>query len=306
MNQEVGEITQALKDMGEEIRLRRESLGLSIESVRNTTLIRTKYLLAIEDGNDKEVPGAAYFKGFLKSYANALGLDGFAFSRTYQGLLDKREYSGKHPRERSRKERAPRQQDAPPKTPKPEITPPSATELSRRPRARTRRAGKKNSTLFIFLLLFIMAFGVYYGSRLGIFSKETCPVSDSDGVDDPENQGEPSIPEPPTPTLPTVARTDPSYGTTVWEVDVKPLSLLLEVLDEDDAVCWVKVIQDGETAFEGNLGRAETKQFTALERISIRAGKPWMLNLTLCDVDLGLGGTQGPVKDLVFQVAPDS
>ncbi len=306
MKQEVNEISQALKDMGEEIRLRRESLGLSIENVRNTTLIRTKYLLAIEDGNDKEIPGTAYFKGFLKSYANALGLDGFAFSRAYQELLDKKEYLRKHPKERSRTERVPVRRSEPAKLTKRETPTPDGAEVGRRPRTRTRRAGKKNPTFFIFLLLFIMAFGVYYGSRLGIFSKETCPVSESDDPEDSQNGEEAFIPEPPPPPLPTVLRTDPDYATTVWEVDVTPLALVLEVADQEDAVCWVKVIQDGETVFEGNLKRAETRQFNATEYISIRAGKPWVLSLNLCDIDLGAGGPFGPVKDLIFRMTPNS
>jgi len=78
-----------LKEMGAQIRVQRESLGLSIADVQERTKIRSKYLTAVEEGDDSISPGKAYFRAFLKTYATFLGLDGLALSRTYWDLVGK-------------------------------------------------------------------------------------------------------------------------------------------------------------------------------------------------------------------------
>ena len=101
MSQDMDPIPRTPKEMGELIRARRESLGLTLENVRDTTFIRQKHLQAVEEGDDTQIP-TAYFKGFLKSYANALGLDGYRMSIAYQEFLDKEQDPNKHHRYRRR------------------------------------------------------------------------------------------------------------------------------------------------------------------------------------------------------------
>lgn len=68
---------------GDVLRQERERQNLTIHDVEERTNIRTLYLEAIEAGNYKVVPGEVYLKGFIKSYATALGLDGAAMVRAY-------------------------------------------------------------------------------------------------------------------------------------------------------------------------------------------------------------------------------
>jgi len=63
------EIGASLRDA----RLRR---GLSPSDVEQATRIRARYLGAIEDERWELLPGDAYAKGFLRTYAEYLGLDG--------------------------------------------------------------------------------------------------------------------------------------------------------------------------------------------------------------------------------------
>lgn len=49
--------------------------GLSIEEVAQHTKIRAQYLIAIEAGEYGQLPGEAYVRPFIRSYAKALGLD---------------------------------------------------------------------------------------------------------------------------------------------------------------------------------------------------------------------------------------
>jgi cytoskeleton protein RodZ len=63
-----------------EARLRRK---LELSDVEHDTHIRLKYLMALEDDRFDALPGAAYAKGFLRTYADYLGLDGPRFVDEY-------------------------------------------------------------------------------------------------------------------------------------------------------------------------------------------------------------------------------
>lgn len=61
--------------VGEILRSEREKKGLSIKDIEKATSIRALYLTAIEDDNYGVIPGEVYLKGFIRNYANHLGLD---------------------------------------------------------------------------------------------------------------------------------------------------------------------------------------------------------------------------------------
>jgi hypothetical protein len=56
-----------------EARIRR---GIELAQVATETRIRARYLQALEDERFELIPGAVYAKGFLRAYADYLGLDG--------------------------------------------------------------------------------------------------------------------------------------------------------------------------------------------------------------------------------------
>jgi cytoskeletal protein RodZ len=59
----------------------RRERGLSLEEVEQATKIRKRYLTGLEREDYGMLPDAVYAQGFLKTYANYLGLDGEALSR---------------------------------------------------------------------------------------------------------------------------------------------------------------------------------------------------------------------------------
>jgi cytoskeleton protein RodZ len=61
--------------VGEELREARIALGISVEDAATQLRINKRYLMALEEGRVKDLPGAAYAVGFVRSYATALGLD---------------------------------------------------------------------------------------------------------------------------------------------------------------------------------------------------------------------------------------
>jgi cytoskeleton protein RodZ len=66
-------------EIGPALREARERRGLAFGDVEADTAIRTRYIRALEDEQFHVLPGATYTKGFLRAYAEYLGLDGQLF-----------------------------------------------------------------------------------------------------------------------------------------------------------------------------------------------------------------------------------
>ncbi|GAJ30404.1 helix-turn-helix domain-containing protein [Acidomonas methanolica] len=81
--------------LGDELRARRESLGWSLADVAAWLRIRQSYLEALEAGRVRDLPGAAYAVGFLRSYAETLDMDVDRVVRRFrqdaQGELDRKQ-----------------------------------------------------------------------------------------------------------------------------------------------------------------------------------------------------------------------
>src|SRR3954453_5615450 len=100
------EIGNSLRDA----RLRKE---LDFPELEQGTKIRAKYLRALEDETFDQLPGPTYVKGFLRTYADYLGLDGQLYVDEYnvrygmgEEALERRPRSapvGPRPRPRKRR-----------------------------------------------------------------------------------------------------------------------------------------------------------------------------------------------------------
>jgi hypothetical protein len=67
---------RAVFEIGSSLREARVRQGLELAEIETTTKIRGKYLQALEEENFGALPGETYIKGFLRTYAEHLGLDG--------------------------------------------------------------------------------------------------------------------------------------------------------------------------------------------------------------------------------------
>jgi len=66
-------------EIGSSLRAAREQRQLQLPEIERATRIRAKYLVALEEERFDALPGTAYAKGFLRTYADFLGLDGAQF-----------------------------------------------------------------------------------------------------------------------------------------------------------------------------------------------------------------------------------
>ncbi len=70
-------------DIGSSLREARQRQNLDFPELEERTKIRPKYLRALEDEHFDILPAPTYVRGFLRSYAEALGLDGQPFVDEY-------------------------------------------------------------------------------------------------------------------------------------------------------------------------------------------------------------------------------
>ncbi|NER34695.1 MAG: helix-turn-helix domain-containing protein [Oscillatoria sp. SIO1A7] len=72
-----------LASMGAELRRLRLEQSRTLQEISAETMIRSSQLEAIEEGRLEKLPEPIYVRGFLLRFANALGLDGYAFSSDF-------------------------------------------------------------------------------------------------------------------------------------------------------------------------------------------------------------------------------
>jgi cytoskeletal protein RodZ len=61
-------------EIGKQLRNKREEMAISINSASSALKIRNVYLTAIENGELEKLPAGLYRDGYIKSYADFLGI----------------------------------------------------------------------------------------------------------------------------------------------------------------------------------------------------------------------------------------
>ncbi len=74
---------EILEDIGKQLYYSREKQGLTLEVVSSQTRISVGLLKAIERGKLEELPEAIYTRGFIKKFADFLGLDGKSLAESF-------------------------------------------------------------------------------------------------------------------------------------------------------------------------------------------------------------------------------
>ncbi len=100
-----------MADIGATLREARTRQRIEISDLESETKIRAKYLRALENEEWDQLPGPAYVKSFLRTYADALGLDGKLLIAEYKlrhERLSDVELQPIAPPGRDRRRRAPR------------------------------------------------------------------------------------------------------------------------------------------------------------------------------------------------------
>ncbi len=84
LNQNSEKVAPASSDVGTLLCATRMRLGQDLQHIAEILHIRYHYLVAMEDGRYEDLPGQAYAIGFVRAYADYLGLDGGEVVRRYK------------------------------------------------------------------------------------------------------------------------------------------------------------------------------------------------------------------------------
>lgn len=162
---------QGAGQIGSILEKRRLEKGLSLKEVEQATKIRTRYLEGLEREDPTVLPDPVYARGFLKTYANFLGLDGERLSRE---LRDRRSSR----RERQLNHEVPGTSDFE----RPLITPGGVGEAERR-----RVSGATVLTVALAVLVLAAVIGALYyvGSRSAGTGSEDTPDEPAVEQEDP-------------------------------------------------------------------------------------------------------------------------
>jgi cytoskeletal protein RodZ len=76
------------EQIGQQLRTARDTLGLSLNQIQERTKIPFNHLQAIDNGQIEELPEPVYVTGFIKRYAECVGLDGQRLADQYKEVLE--------------------------------------------------------------------------------------------------------------------------------------------------------------------------------------------------------------------------
>ena len=271
--------------VGQVLETTRKERGLTLEEVEHATKIRKRYLVGLEREDFGALPDAVYAQGFLKTYANYLGLDGEELSREFR---DRR----KPRRERGISYGAPKKSEFD----RPLINP---GELGT---ARRRRSISGTTILTLVVALLALAAvvgGLYYvGRGVQISGENPAPSSPSE-----EQAADASRPEAgeeaakekggeEEEAAPGEAGGSQDAGT--GDAEPQPDSLTVEVSVEGSP-SWLSVLADGTLAYEQIAQPGFSQTFEAQREISIRTGNAGAVGVEVNGQDLGKLGESGEV-----------
>ncbi len=232
--------------IGEKLQEARRRKGKTLKEVENILRIRALYLEALEKDDFEKIPGFAYAKAFLKSYAQYLGLNAEDLVRELEKVYRK-EPPPSFPRERE------------------------AFPMSK---------NKRWIWLAVSIAFLVLALIIFqpFSSRKKPSPKEEISI-------EKEIQKTPSLETTPAETTPTeeaiesaVEEATEAIPTTYTPVAGEKLRLSVNTVG---AKCWLRVITDGEKVFEGILVEGETKEWEATETITVRVGSPQSVEIEL-------------------------
>lgn len=243
----------------EEARQRR---GLSLKEAERSTRIRSRYLEGLERENPKVLPGRAYVQGFLRSYAEFLGLDVEELSRRF-----KRHHGERRPPGEEREETA--------KSPEP-------------------RPGRRGAlaTLFVAMLTLTLVLAAFYLLRGGTLPFQDVSSGPGAPVERPAGGAEPDGPARTEEPAPTLAESPPEKGEGGGRLRATVLVR--------GAESWISVETESGVEYTGIAQPGFSRSFESGEFVRIITGNAGAVELRLNGLEYGSMGESGEVTSQSF------
>lgn len=254
---------EQLTKIGENLRVIRQRKNLDLEIIASQIHIPISILNALENGDLNKLPEPVFIKQLLRKYANFLNLQ----SEEINHLIDNFNTEINHKKDNGFYHR---------------WQPLSIFRII--------NFSPKNLYILYIILIFlsIKSLSNFLQSSQFITNNQINKldvIETNNGVDNPSSKSPQAI---------------PAVETKTQEKPPIPESLTLKVSVEDE--CWVRVIVDGKTVFEGILNEGLEKEWTAQEKLTIRAGNAGGLAFTLNEGQTKKLGELGQVEEVTFEL----
>jgi len=257
-----------MQSLGETLREVREARGFSLEDIEKALRIKALYIEAIEAGDFSVLPSLAQSRGFLRNYAQYLGLDAGQILARYDELARRRGGLTRILRRRAKSHPKGRSASSPPPIP------------------RRRRLHWISPDLFIggLITLALLAVFVWGGTRLAdtlsASGNATATVSSF--------------------FLPTLTPTRPPAEAQTEQVTATPLPPLASYTDVQIQVLveqrsYLRVSVDGVEIFTRMVAPGESLDFVGSEVVEITTGNGAGIHVFFNQRDQGVLGRFGEV-----------
>lgn len=297
---------EQLQSIGAYLRQVRQEQGLSIEMLANQIFIRPVLLQALESGQDSALPEPVFIQGFIRRYAEALGLDGQTISKEFRvtpvdilptpDLLEPVSTSGSNGSVES--------------------TPRSGSQLME-PSASIPTVGSaRRSPLPLLLSLCALAAVLGFGAW-GLFGGSGGTSQDSTSQDNSIDSAAETVPETAAPEddidpdAAATAEGDAEGGAQPLDpIDVSedsptaPLEAPVVVSADLSDRAWISVVADGENVYEGIAESGFQETWTAQTSVVFRTGNAGGVELSVNGDRAMVLGNPGVVRTLTL--TPDS
>ncbi len=292
-SQPAADSTLIFQQIGQELRLQRERLSLSIDDIERYTKLRYHYILALENGQIENLPSPVQGRGMLSNYADFLNMDTESLLLRFAEALQTRRIEKMAPV-------IEQQEKTGPKTTKKPAVQASVWKKVLTPDL------VMGGSIFILLVVFIIWSAIRVTrinsaameptppsisemlimtdtpSPTPTLSEEQPPAATANPVNNPESPIDPNNPNVPTATLPPIGRGP------------------LQVYVIANQRAWMKVTVDGSVVFEGRTSPGNAYPFSGSGRIELLTGNGAALQVIYNETDLGVLGVSGEVVNLIF------
>jgi cytoskeletal protein RodZ len=269
---------QIFKEIGGELRERRELLSLHLDEVERNTHVKAHYLDALERGAMDELPSTVQTRGMLSNYATFLDLDVDALLLRFADALQAR-YRERNPL-------------------KPPGRKPGQPIVANLPPMRSFIAG--DLVFGVGVVLLLVGFAIWGVSRVLTLQSQqevdaTAPSISEILLASPEAPDLTSTPTPDTiqsfPGQPTITVVIPTLS---GDVNVAVNLVAAERT-------YMRVIVDGEVVFEGRVVPGTAYPFEAQDRVEVLVGNGAAIRIVYNGRDLGLLGSFGQVVSNIYR-----
>ena len=269
------ESTQIFKEIGAELRKRRELLSLHLGEVERNTHVKAHYLDALEKGAMDELPSTVQTRGMLSNYATFLDLDVDALLLRYADALQAR-HREKNPQRSARK--------------------PGEPIVANIPSIRNFIAG--DMIFGIGLAVLLIGFSIWGINRVMMIQslqdvQPTAPSISDVLLASPD----PSLITPTATLLPIEAFAE---ATATIVIPTQNLNVNVQVNLVAVERTFMRVVADGEEVFNGRVVPGTAYPFEAEEQIEVLVGSGAAIRIVYNGRDMGLLGGLGQVISNIY------